>query len=53
MLEHPQGFIAPARHVQAMLWMHRQGLQGRLFLHGVRMTRVGNGVGLFQIKKRE
>jgi hypothetical protein len=45
--------LPPARHVQAMMWMHKQGLQGRLFLHGVRMTRVGNGVGLVQIKKRE
>jgi hypothetical protein len=45
--------LPPVRHVQAMIWMHRQGLQGRLFLHRVRMTRVGNGVALVQIKKRE
>jgi hypothetical protein len=45
--------LPPARHVQAMLWMHRQGLHGRLVLHKVRMTRVGNGIGLIQIRKHE
>jgi hypothetical protein len=42
-----------SEHVQAMLWMHKIGLVGRLFLRGVRMTRTGNSVGLVQIKKLE
>jgi hypothetical protein len=40
-------------HVQAMLWMHKTGLAGRLFLKGIRMTRTGNGVGLVQIKMKK
>jgi hypothetical protein len=40
-------------HVQAMLWMDKVGLAGRLFLRGVRMTRTGNSVGLVQMKKLE
>ena len=36
-----------------MLWMHKVGLGGRLFLHRVRMTRTGDSVGLVQIKKLE
>jgi hypothetical protein len=45
--------LRPSEHVQAMLWMHKIGLAGRLFLRGVRMTRTGDGVGLVQIKKLE
>lgn len=45
--------LSPRNHVQAMLWMHKVGFDGRLYLRGVRMTRVGNGVGLIQIRKRE
>jgi hypothetical protein len=45
--------LRASEHVQAMLWMHKIGLAGRLFLRGVRMTRTGNGVGLVQIKKLE
>jgi hypothetical protein len=45
--------LRAGEHVQAMLWMHRVGLAGRLFLRGVRMTRTGNSVGLVQIKKLE
>jgi len=45
--------LRASEHVQAMLWMHQIGLRGRLFLHGVRMTRNGNGVGLVKIKKLE
>jgi hypothetical protein len=40
-------------HVRAMLWLHRVGLAGRLFLRGLRMTRTGDSVGLVKIKKRE
>jgi hypothetical protein len=36
-----------------MIWMHQIGLGGRLFLSGVRMTRVGDSVGLIKIKKLE
>jgi hypothetical protein len=42
--------LRATEHVRAMLWMHRIGLAGRLFLRGVRMTRTGNGVGLVQMK---
>jgi hypothetical protein len=45
--------LRPSEHVQAMLWMHKIGLGGRLFLRGLRMTRIGNSVGLAQIKKLE
>jgi hypothetical protein len=45
--------LRASEHVQAMLWMHKTGLAGRLFLRGVRMTRTGNSVGLVQIKKLE
>ena len=45
--------LRPAEHVQAMIWMHRIGLAGRLFLRGVRMTRRKNGVALAQIKNLE
>jgi hypothetical protein len=45
--------LRAGEHVQAMLWMHKIGLRGRLFLHGVRMIRNGDGVGLAQIKKLE
>jgi hypothetical protein len=45
--------LRASEHVRAMLWMHKIGLAGRLFLRGVRMTRTGNGVGLVQIKKLE
>ena len=38
---------------RAMLWMHKIGFSGRLFLRGVRMTRTGNGVGLVQIKMKK
>jgi hypothetical protein len=40
-------------NVQALVWMHKIGFRGRLFLHGVRMTRNGAGVGLAKIKKLE
>jgi len=45
--------LRPPEHVQAMLWMHQIGLAGRLFLKGIRMTRVGDSVGLIKIKKLE
>jgi len=45
--------LRASEHVQAMLWMHKIGLAGRLFLHGVRMTRNCDGVGLAKIKKLE
>ena len=45
--------LRAGEHVQAMLWMHKIGLAGRLFLRGVRMTRTGNSVGLVQMKKLE
>jgi hypothetical protein len=45
--------LRPMEHVRAMLWLHRVGLAGRLFLRGVRMTRWKNGVALVQIKKQE
>jgi hypothetical protein len=40
-------------HVRAMLWLHKIGLGGRLFLKRVRMTRTGDSVGLVKIKKLE
>jgi hypothetical protein len=45
--------LRPVEHVRAMLWLHSVGLGGRLFLRGVRMTRMKNGVALAQIKKQE
>ena len=45
--------LRPIEHVRAMLWLHRIGFAGRLFLRGVRMTRIGDSVGLVKIKKRE
>ena len=45
--------LRAGEHVQAMLWMHKIGLAGRLFLRGVRMTRTGSDVGLVQMKKLE
>jgi hypothetical protein len=45
--------LRATEHVQAMLWLHGVGLAGRLYLRGVRMTRVGDSVGLVQIKKLE
>jgi hypothetical protein len=45
--------LRASEHVQAMLWMDKIGLAGRLFLRGVRMTRTGNSVGLVQMKKLE
>jgi hypothetical protein len=45
--------LRPKEHVRAMLWMHKVGLAGRLFLHRVRMTRTGDSVGLVQIRKLE
>ena len=45
--------LRPVEHVRAMLWLHRIGLAGRLFLRGVRMTRTKNGVALVHIKKQE
>jgi hypothetical protein len=45
--------LRPREHVRALLWMHRVGLGGRLFLHGMRMTRTGNSVALVRIKKLE
>ena len=45
--------LRPTEHVQAMLWMHQIGLAGRLFLKGLRMTRIGNGVGLVQLKMKK
>jgi hypothetical protein len=45
--------LRPAEHVQAMLWMHKIGLAGRLFLKGVRMTRNGQNVSLVQIKMKK
>lgn len=45
--------LRPPEHVQAMLWMHQIGLGGRLYLRGVRMTRVRAAVELVQIKKLE
>jgi hypothetical protein len=46
-------FLPPKCDVQAMCWMHTRGFAGRLFLKGVRMTRVGDSVGLIRIRKRE
>jgi hypothetical protein len=45
--------LRATEHVQAMLWLHRVGLAGRLYLRGVRMTRAGKSVSLVQIKKLE
>ncbi len=45
--------LRPREHVRAMLWMHKVGLGGRMFLHGLRMTRTGDSVGLVKIRKRE
>jgi hypothetical protein len=45
--------LRPTEHVRAMLWLHKVGIAGRLFLRGVRMTRGKNGVALVQIKKQE
>ena len=45
--------LRPIEHVRAMLWLHKVGIAGRLFLRGVRMTRTGDSVGLVKIKKRE
>lgn len=45
--------LRSGEHVQAMLWMHKIGLAGRLFFKGIRMTRTGNGVGLVQIKMKK
>jgi hypothetical protein len=45
--------LRPTEHVRALLWLHRVGLAGRLILRGVRMTRIGDSVGLVKIKKRE
>jgi hypothetical protein len=43
--------LRPVEHVQALIWMHKIGLHGRLLLHGVRMTRQGDGVSLARIKQ--
>jgi hypothetical protein len=45
--------LRPKGHVQAMLWMNKVGLVGRLLLVGVRMTRIGDSVGLVKIRKLE
>ena len=45
--------LPPKHHVQAMLWMHKIGLSGRLFLKNVRMTRIGHHVELLKIRKLE
>ena len=45
--------LRPSEHVRAMLWLHRIGLAGRLFLRGVRMTRTGNSVSLVQLKAKK
>ena len=45
--------LRPTEHVRALLWLHRIGLAGRLFLRGIRMTRRKNGVALAQIKNLE
>lgn len=45
--------LRAGEHAQTMLWMHKVGFSGRLFLRGVRMTRIGNSVGLVQIQKLE
>lgn len=45
--------LRPPDHVKAMLWMHRTGFAGRLYLRGVRMTRTGNSVGLIRMRKLE
>jgi hypothetical protein len=46
-------YLPPKQHVQAMLWMNQTAVGNRLFLKNVRMTRVGQHVGLVQIKKLE
>ena len=46
-------FLCPSEHVHALLWMHSVGFSGRLFLHGLRMTRTGKNVGLVEITKTE
>ncbi len=45
--------LRPPDHVRALLWMHRTGLAGRLFLRGVRLARTGNSVGLIRVRKLE
>ena len=45
--------LRPPEHVRAMLWMHKIGLAGRLFLRGVRMTRTGDSVGLVRLKVKK
>ena len=42
--------LTAAEHILAMLWMHKVGFAGRLFLRGVRMTRNGQHVGLVKLK---
>ena len=46
-------YLSPKHHVQAMLWMHKIGLSGRLFLKNIRMTRNGHHVELLKIRKLE
>jgi hypothetical protein len=45
--------LRPIEHVRVMVWLHKVGLAGRLFLRGVRMTRRKNGAALVQIRKQE
>ncbi len=45
--------LRPTEHVRAMLWLHRIGFAGRLFLRGVRMTRTGNSVSLIKLKAKK
>jgi hypothetical protein len=40
-------------HIELLLWLHKIGLAGRLFLRGLRMTRTQNGVRLVEIRTRE
>ena len=46
-------YLRPKNHVQAMLWMHQSGFSDRLYLKGIRMTRVGDNVRLATVKRLE
>jgi hypothetical protein len=45
--------LRPLEHVRAMLWLHRIGFAGRLFLRGVRMTHTGNSASLVKLKAKK
>jgi hypothetical protein len=45
--------LKPREHLELLLWLHKTGLAGRLYLLGVRMTRTRNGVALVEIRRCE